>query len=392
MPRSRRASTRPGRRGASDGRTRVAMVINDLGAGGAQRAMLEQARALDPARFEVEIASLEFKPAADWAGRRAGAVALHRPGPLGLVPYLRAFHPHIVHAHLAAASLAAVLAARAAGRPRVMATCHNLTDWEEKRAHPVRILARGLMRDCHALVAVSEAVRDAIVRVRPELEDRVTVIHNGADLDPFAPQRLDRAGARARLGYAAGDFVAGSVARLDPRKGLTTLLEAAGRAAGELPGLRVLIVGDGPERGRLESRARVLGLEARVKFVGEQTDVRPFLAALDLFVAPSRTEGMGVAIVEALAAGVPVAGARVGGIPEVLEHGSAGWLIDGDDPAIWARAMVRAAVLPDYRERFIRAGLRRARDFSIDPVRLRLESVYERLAGGETKIELERAA
>ena len=368
------------------------MVINDLGAGGAQRAVLEQARVLDHSRFEVEIASLEFKPGETWASTTSPRVPIRVPGLRGLVPYLREFRPQIVHAHLIAASVTAVVAARAAGHPRVMATFHNMTDWEEKRSHPVRILGRALLRDCGALIAVSEAVRAAITRVSPDLGERATVIHNGADLAPFGQVRRGHAAARALLGYDPHAFVVGGVARLDPRKGMDVLLEAAGLTLDHLPGLQVLIVGDGPERGRLESLARVLGLEARVRFVGEQRDVRPYLAALDLFVAPSRTEGMGLAIVEAMAAGIPVVAARVGGIPEVLEDGAAGWLVDGGDPSVWAQAIARAAALPHERLRLSAVGPERARLFSIERTRRRLEAVYDRLLGHEPVTTLERAA
>ena len=368
------------------------MVINDLGAGGAQRAMLEQARALDPSRLEVEVASLELKSVAPWAERHAGAVPLRRTGWTGWIPYLRAFRPHIVHAHLAAGSVAAVIGARAAGRPRVVTTCHNLTDWEEKRSHPIRLLHRALLRECDALVAVSEAVKEGMVRVRPDLADRIAVIYNGADLSAFAPPHIDRQAARARLGYGADDFVAGSIARLDPRKGLDVFIDAAARAAGELPHLRILIVGDGAERAALEARAAAVGLGKRISFAGEQADVRPYLAALDLFVAPSRTEGMGVAIVEAMAAGIPVVGARVGGIPEVLDQGAGGWLIDGHDPFEWGRALVRCATRPGEREGLASAGLRRARAFSVDQARLRLEVLYERLAARRAAAEVAQAA
>ena len=367
------------------------MVINDLGAGGAQRAVLDQAGVLDPARFEVEIASLEFKPGETWASS-SPQVPVSAPGLRGLVPYLREFRPHIVHAHLVAASVATVVAARAAGQPRVMATFHNITDWEEKRSHPVRVLGRALLHDCAALVAVSDAVRAAIRRVSRDLGERATVIYNGADLEPFAEVRRGYAVARARLGYDPRAFVVGGVARLDPRKGMDLLLEAAALTLDRLPGLQILIVGDGPERGRLETLARVLGLEARVRLVGEQRDVRPYLAALDLFAAPSRTEGMGLAIVEALAAGVPVAAARVGGIPEVLQDGAAGWLVDGGDPRAWADAIARAAALPHERQRLSAAGPARAERFSIHHTRHRLEAVYDRLLGDEAVTPLERAA
>ena len=392
MRRSIPGSARDPRHAEPDRRIRVAMVINDLGAGGAQRAILEQARVLDRGRFEVEIASLEIKPRERWAMAASAEVPVRTPGLHRLVPFLRGFRPDIVHAHLVAAGVASVVAARAAGQPRVMATFHNLTDWEEKRSHPVRILGRALLRECGAVVAVSEAVRTAITRVSADLGARATVIYNGADLTRFEPVGRGSSDARARLGYDAGAFVVGAVARLDPRKGLDVLLEAGARVLDRLPGLQILVVGDGPERARLESRVRALRLEGRVRLVGEQRDVRPYLESLDLFAAPSRTEGMGLAIVESLAAGIPVVAARVGGIPEVLEHGAAGWLVDGGEPQVWAEAIAHAAAHPHERHRLSVAGRERARVFSIEHTRLRLEAVYDRLLGHAPAIPLERAA
>ncbi len=379
-------------RAAPRGRVRVVVLVNDLAAGGAQRVALEQATALDPERFEVEIASLELKPEHGWAAGRAGGLPVRRIRPPRLVCYLREFRPHVVHAHLLVAGAAGVLAARAAGGARVVTTFHNLTDWEEKAWHPVRLLARPLLERCDAVVAITEAVRAAMARVSPRLARRAVVIHNGADLASFRGVRAARVASRSRLGYEPGAFVVGAVARLDPRKGVDLLLDATARACGRLANLQVLIVGDGPERARLEAQARALGLEARVRLAGEQRDVRPFLAALDLFAAPSRTEGQGVAIVEALAAGIPVVAARVGGIPEVLGEGEYGWLAPPGDPGAWAEALVRAATTPAELERLAAKGPTGARRFSIETSRARLEELYLELLDAAPASESRLAA
>src|SRR5439155_2997304 len=153
------------------------------------------------------------------------------------------------------------------------------------------------------------------------------------------------------------------------------LLEAASRALHRVPGLELLIVGDGAERARLEALAHDRGLLARVRFVGEQPDVRPYLAAFDLFAAPARSEGSGLAIVEALAAGVPVAGSPLGGIPELLENGAAGWLVP-PSPEAWSEAIVRAARSPSELERVAASGLARAAELSIEHTRAQLVDCY----------------
>ena len=264
----------------------------------------------------------------------------------------------------------------------VVSTCHSLSDWQERRRHPVRLLTRAALHRCHTVLAVSEAVRRAITRHDAALRVRTDVLRNGTDLSAFAAVLGMRAAAREFLGYRHGSFVVGAVARLEPRKGLDVLLSAASEALARVPGLEVLSVGDGSERARLMAQSNELGLSSRVRFVGEQKDVRPYLAALDLFVAPSRSEGLGIAPVEAFASGVPVAGAAVGGIAEVLANGGVGWLLPSEVTA-WANAIVHAARTPDELERMSEAGLERTCD--------RLAAIYERALGQAAHRGLEAA-
>lgn len=355
-------------------------MLNDLAAGGAQRAAFEQAACLDPAEWQVEVVSLELKPAAGWDMRLPAHIPVRRPGVAGLAAWLRAFAPDLVHAHLARATIACVAAAPFAGSPPVVATCHNVSDWQERRFHPVRLLARAALHRCTRVFAVSEAVRAAIMAHDAGLGARTVVLHNGADLSGFRDLAGMRHAAREVLGYRAGAFVVGAVARLDPRKGLDVLLEAASAALPRLPGLEVLIVGDGAERARLVALTHERGLHTRVKFAGEHSDVRPYLAAFDLFAAPSRSEGLGIALVEALAAGVPVAGSRVGGIPEVLAQGEAGWLVE-PTVAAWTEALVTAARDAATREHFARVGPRAADAFSLEHMREVLADAYRDVLG-----------
>lgn len=355
-------------------------MLNDLAAGGAQRAAIEQAASLDPGQWDVEIASLELKPARGWDHRLPGRIPVRRPGLAGLSAWLHDFAPDLVHAHLARATIACAMVVPFATRAALVATCHNLSDWQERRHHPVRLLARAALHRCRVVLAVSDAVRQVILAEDPALGARTRVLRNGADLSAFAEVRGMRAAAREVLGYRPGTFIVGAVARLDARKGLDTLIRAASLALPRLPGLELLIVGDGEERARLVTLSRELGLYTRARFVGEQSDVRPYLAAFDLFAAPSRSEGLGLALVEALAAGVPVAGSRVGGIPEVLAHGEAGWLID-NTPEAWSDAIVRASRSQAGLDRLAAAGVTHAASFSIERTRGALAEVYREVLG-----------
>ena len=152
--------------------------------------------------------------------------------------------------------------------------------------------------------------------------------------------------------------------------------------ARRVPALRVLLVGDGPERSRLEARARALGVEARLAIAGAREDVVPYLAAADLLAAPSRNEGMGRALVEALALGVPVVGTRVGGIPSVLGGGRYGPLVPPDDPAALAQALIELLEDPARRATLGRAGPARAAEFTVEVMTTRIADVYRSLARG----------
>ncbi len=369
-------------------------VINELLLGGAQRVLLDQARGLDRSRFTPEVASLEVVPdgAMTPAFREAGLPLhllrkAHEPQWFAL----RRLHaimwrglPDIVHTHLAVAGIAGRCMARAHRVERIVTTLHNLSDWEERRASPLRALDRHTLRFAHAVVAVSDAVGRAAANVSPELTPRLSTVHNGVSLATFEGATAERAAARAELGIAPDAFVVGSVARLDPRKGLDTLIEAAALAVARVPQLHVMIVGDGPERGRLEALVAARGLGQHVSLRAHEPRVRGHLAAMDVFAAPSITEGLGVAIIEALAAGVPGLASRVGGIPEILEPDAAhaarlecGMLLPPADPAAWADAIARVASDGALRQRWASAAPARARAFGLDVSVRALEAVYD---------------
>src|ERR1051326_7203401 len=286
---------RPPSTGSRHDRIRVAVVLDHLGAAGSPRAAVAQATSLDPAAWQVEIASLERPDPGGEETRLPVEIPVRRPGLAGFAGWLKAFAPDLVHSHHVRATLACRVASPLAGDPPLVATCHELSDWRERRHRPLHLLTRVALHHCAVVLAASHAVRSAIAAEDPRLGARTRVLYNGTDLSAFAAVRGMRAAAREVLGYRPGTFVLGAVARLDPRKGLDLLLEAASRALHRVPGLELLVVGDGPERARLEGLAHERGLLARVRFVGEQHDVRPYLAAFDLFAAPARSEGSGLA-------------------------------------------------------------------------------------------------
>jgi len=168
-----------------------------------------------------------------------------------------------------------------------------------------------------------------------------TVVRSGIDLRPFRAASARRVACRARLGLRDDEFAVGTLCRLEPIKGAGDLLRGFLLASTSRPRLRLILAGDGPLKDDLLAAARRAGASDRIRLTGSWVAAPDFLPALDLFALVSHNEGMGRALVEAMAAGVPVLATNVGGMPEVLEEGRAGLLVPpGDEEAI-GRAIAR---------------------------------------------------
>src|SRR6185295_3124444 len=152
-------------------------------------------------------------------------------------------------------------------------------------------------------------------------------------------------------------FVVGTVARLDPVKDLGTLIEAASEVSAVAP-IVILVVGDGPERARLESLAATRGLASRVRFLGHRDDARRCLAACDAYVNCSVSEGVSLTILEAMAASLPIVATAVGGTPEVIDA-SCGLLVQSRDRRALASAMIELAQRPNLRTKLGAAARQR---------------------------------
>jgi glycosyltransferase involved in cell wall biosynthesis len=166
-----------------------------------------------------------------------------------------------------------------------------------------------------------------------------------------------RAAVREELGIGPDVVVLGTVGGLIPHKGHAVLIDALGilRAAGRSEAIQLIVVGDGPQRERLERRAASRGLGSAVRFLGERSDVELLLAAMDIYVHPSLTEGLGSSIADAFSAGVPVIASRTGGIPEIVRHGETGWLAPPGDAGFLADTIAHAL---DHREMMLAMAAR----------------------------------
>lgn len=268
--------------------------------------------------------------------------------------------PAVVHTHLPWPDLAVRAASRELGRAAIVSTGHGMNLRWDKGA----LLAGAyggldaLTRSrCRAWIAVSEAVRaDMVAAGYPG--NAIRVVPNGVDTTAIRPlAAAPRAALRGRMGIAEGDLLVVGAGVLRPLKGQDVALRAVARSVRDHPRLRLVLLGDGPSRGEFEALAAALGIADRVRFAGLVVDgATDMIAAADVFVHPSRNEAYGIAIAEAMAAGVPVVATRVGGVPEVVRDGETGALVPPDDPEALAAAL--GAMLADagLRERFAREG------------------------------------
>ncbi|MEE9274794.1 MAG: glycosyltransferase family 4 protein, partial [bacterium] len=238
------------------------------------------------------------------------------------------------------------------------------------------------------IIANSDAIRARFHRGGRPMAKAVTII-NGVDAERFHPG-LSGNSVRERYGIAPGCVIAGVVGRISPVKGQRAFLEAAAALLPRLPDLRFLIVGSGLFPGEKEHEAALRAfaeendMAGRVIFTGYQTDVRPFMAALDICVVPSLEEGCGRAIFEAMALEKPVVGTDSGGTPEIVAEGETGALVPPRDPRALAEAIERLAKDESLRREWGRAGRRRVEaHLTLERNARRTEAAYLRLLGEE---------
>jgi glycosyltransferase involved in cell wall biosynthesis len=321
---------------------------------------------------------------AGWLTERASAAGIpvwlepQRPGldlawVWRLARRLRAEQIDVFHSHEFAMNVFGGVAARIAG-VRSVATIHG-RHWVADR--PRRSLAYRLLRRLGmSLVVVSEDLAEHLAPRLGLARQDLLVILNGIPLDPFAAASRGgrRPEARAGLGVPANAPLLVAIGNLYPVKDHATLVRAAAR----LPLVHVAIAGRGPEEPRLRELAAELGVEKRVRLLGLRDDIASLLGAADVLVHPSRSEGLPLAILEAMAAGLPVVATRVGGIPEAVADGETGLLVPAADPEALAAALAGLLERPEERSRLGQAGRRRAeREFSVEAMRDRYAAVYD---------------
>jgi len=327
-------------------RLRILHVISYMGRGGAEMGILKlisglggkfEQRICTTRGFDADFVRSSFSEEKMYV---AGSSDLKLQFPLfRLAHIMRQYRPHIVHTRNWGA-IEAVVAAKLAGVPVVI---HSEHGYEVDMFSGLPLRRRLFRRAAYALAdsvfAVTRELRDFHARQAWIHTERMGVIYNGVDTQRFAPCGETRIAMRRELGLPEESFVVGTVGRLVPIKDHQTLLKAAALLSGSGIDVRVLLVGSGPQREKLQSRA-IDALEGRVCFAGDSNRVPEMLNAMDVFVLPSLGEGMSNTLLEAMACGLPVLATNVGGNPELIENNVNGCLFTPGD-AEWLASKLK---------------------------------------------------
>jgi glycosyltransferase involved in cell wall biosynthesis len=350
---------------------RVLHVHRIGGIGGSERHLLALLPALAGLGLDVRFLGLDDTGRAPDPFYAALEVPYERvPAPRDVDPALalrvvravRRLRPDLVHTHLVHADVYGALAAR-----RLVSTKHNDDPF---RAGPFRHVERLLAARVERVIAITEQLaRFQVERVGLPAE-KVTVIHYGLDVppEPWGSNPPDAVPAEARVLLC--------VARLEPQKGVDVAVRALPAVRERHPHAALVVLGEGPQRAGLEELAGTLGVADAVYLLGRVPDVAAWLGRAAVLVHPARWEGFGLALLEAMLAGVPVVASRVSSIPEIVVDGETGVLVPPDDPAALADAV--ASILTDPQEYGAAGRARALAEFSVERMARRTLDVYER--------------
>jgi glycosyltransferase involved in cell wall biosynthesis len=297
-----------------------------------------------------------------------------------MVQLIRDVRPHILHTHTAKAGAVGRTAALLAGDARPPITVHTYHGhvlrgyFDPARTQFFRETERLLALKTTRLIAVGPAVKDDLVELGVAPAEKFVVIRLGIDLAHRVANGAERAEYRRLFGIPEDRFVVGWIGRMTQIKRIPDVLLAFRRLLDRGVDATLCLVGDGPDRDDAERRAHELGIARRTLFVGYQRDVAPYYSLFDTVLLTSANEGTPVVAIESLAAQRPVVSTRVGGVPDVVEDGEDGFLVDVGDADGLAERLERLARDPELRRRFGETG--RERVLPRDAVPRKVDVVY----------------
>jgi glycosyltransferase involved in cell wall biosynthesis len=285
-----------------------------------------------------------------------------------LARFLKARQIEVIHSHNPLVTHYAAAAGKIAHTPVTVSTIHGTSTLAMPRwAEALFALSCGWN---DRIVLVCRQVEEVFQQRYARLRDRTTVIPNGIEVDELL-------GVRRR--GAMGQFVFGTIGRLAPVKDQQTLLVAFAQIHKRLPSCRLEILGSGELLEELRGLSATLDIDSAVKFHGWSRDIAGFLSGLDAFVLSSKSEGLPMTLLEAMAAGLPVVATAVGGIPEIVESAGCGWLAKPCDAESLAESMLRLMTAPDRLERGGRARKAAMEQYSVQSMAEQYENLFHKL-------------
>lgn len=365
----------------------ICHVIHALGVGGAEVLVDQMMRQMSD-EFRCVVAVLDDVGEIGEQLRRDGFVVEHlrrQPGiDRNCAQRLRAFADRegamMLHAHQYTPFFQAMLSRGLLGSRPVVFTEHG-RHFPDLPSRKRMIVNRLLLRHQDRLIGCGEAVRQALIDNEGLPANRVEVIYNGVDLKRLAkPSESARQRIRDEFGFSNSDFVAVQVARLHHLKDHQTALNAIDLARLQIPDVRLLLAGDGDQRGMIEQKICELDLQNCVRLAGTRSDVADLLAASDVFLMSSISEGIPLTVIEAMAARRAVVSTAVGGLPELVEHGVTGLMAPSRDDEGLAKLLIELYRHPEKREWITERAARRAEEmFSLDRMLRNYRNVYRKV-------------
>lgn len=360
-------------------RLRVVHLVSTLNMGGLEKVVYDLVRCRDANAIDVRVLCLgEIGALADDFCELG--ISVESVGTLGkgillsaaaVARRLRTWPVDILHTHNPAPHIVGALACcMLRSRVRLIHTKHGRNDPKDRRKIFYNRLAASLT---DVIACVSRDAADVVLEIERVRREKVQVVHNGIDLSRFSAGAV-----LPRTDRPCGIHVARLVY---PTKDQRSLLQAIRLVVDQVPTFRFLVVGDGPYRAELEQLRATLQLTENVELLGQRTDVSQLLAQSDFFVLSSLYEGLSLTLLEAAATGLPIVATRVGGNPEVVEHGVNGLLVPPKDPVKLAEAMVQLIRQPLQAGDMGRAGrAKMVEQFDLRRTVAKYETLYRQLA------------
>ena len=323
----------------------IHLVLN-LDVGGLEWVVLSLLKGLDKKRFNPSVACLlnGGRLVKELKGLGSEVEILDKPDKLDfsasfkLAKILRKRKIALIHTHNTGAYIYGVIAAKLAGVSAIVHTEHGRNFPDKKRLMCAEKL---LSIFAHRIVVVSEALKDDLIRFEKISSDKIKVIPNGVNLDLFKPlpsETIQKK--RFELGLKKDDYVIGNIGRLALVKDQANLMQAFSLICDKIPQAKLIIVGDGPLKSNLKLKVENLKLKDKVKLLGERKDIPELLNVFDLFVLPSKNEGISLSLLEAMATSKPIIATAVGGNKEIIDNDQNGCLVSANSPQELAREII----------------------------------------------------